>query len=94
MLIKFLLDDVSVLWYTEINRLERGENATGIKHKRIVAGLTQKELSIASGVPRITIARAESGRRINLMNYLKLAKFFGCRVEDLIDQKPEREESA
>lgn len=61
---------------------------------RTVAGLTQKKLSEVSGVPRVTIARAESGRRINLTNYLKLAKYFGCRVEDLIEQKPEREESA
>ena len=61
---------------------------------RVVAGLTQKELSDVSGVPRVTIARAESGRRICLTNYLKLAKYFKCRVEDLIESEPDREESA
>ena len=61
---------------------------------RVVAGLTQKELSDVSGVPRVTIARAESGRRICLTNYLKLAKYFKCRVEDLIEKQPDQEESA
>ena len=61
---------------------------------RIVAGLTQQELSDVSGVPRVTIARAESGHRINLKNYLKLARYFKCQVEDLIEQEPEQEDSA
>ena len=61
---------------------------------RVVAGLTQKELSDVSGVPRVTIARAESGRRICLTNYLKLAKYFKCRVKDLIEKQPDQEESA
>lgn len=52
---------------------------------RKLAGITQKQLSEISGVPRISIIRYESGKyHPNLKNAEKLAAALRCTIEDLI----------
>ena len=54
---------------------------------RKARGLTQDELSRISGVPRITIARYETGRVDPTMaNAKKLADALGVKIDDLIEK--------
>ena len=48
-------------------------------------GMTQKQLSEKSGVPRLCIIRYESGRyKPGLENAAKLAAALGCSIDELI----------
>jgi len=56
--------------------------------------MTQDELSRASGVSRITIARAEATGKIATLRVVKLlAAALGCPVEELIGE-PKGEKTA
>lgn len=51
-------------------------------------GLTQDGLAAVSGVARITIARAESGRVMpSLQTLTRLCDALGVKLDDLIDRK-------
>ena len=57
-----------------------------LKALRTERNLTQDELSKASGVGRITIARIENGSNTSLKILRRLAAALGCTVEDLITE--------
>lgn len=62
--------------------------STRIKRLREARGMTQFELSEASGIHRVTIARYEIGDiGISLENAAKIAVALGCTVNDLIEGK-------
>ena len=57
-----------------------------LKYLRREKGMTQDQLSKASGVSRITIARIEATGRISTLRVITmLAKALGCEINDLID---------
>lgn len=52
---------------------------------RQARGMTQKQLAEASGVPRVCIARYESGRHYpSMRNAERIASVLGCAIEELI----------
>ena len=62
--------------------------STAIKEIRVNRGLNQDQLSALSGVPRICIARYESGKYYPSMeNALKLAEALGVTLDELIGKK-------
>lgn len=65
-----------------------------LKQLRREKGMTQDELSRASGVSRITIARAEATGKIATLRVVKLlSAALGCPVEELIGE-PKGEKTA
>lgn len=59
-----------------------------LKRLRRERGMTQEQLSKASGISRITIARIEaSGKVATLRVITMLAKALGCSINDLIGQE-------
>lgn len=55
-----------------------------IRHWRMQKGLTQAQLAEAAGVSRKTVNTVENGIFIpSTVLALKLARVFGCKVEDL-----------
>lgn len=60
---------------------------TALVEARKARGMTQGQLSTASGVHRVTIARLENGKGSpNLHTLSLLAAALGIRVEDLIEK--------
>lgn len=58
-----------------------------IKQKRRELGLTQRQLAEKCGVAPQCVSNWESGKSFpTLYSFRLLAKFFGCRVKDLIDE--------
>lgn len=57
--------------------------ASRLRALRAALGLTQRDVSVGSGVNNATVADAEAGFEMTLTNALKLAKFFGKPVEEL-----------
>lgn len=54
----------------------------GIRQKK---GMTQRQLSEASGVNRVTIAKYETGKSVpSLSNAEKLAKALDVKIEELM----------
>ena len=49
--------------------------------------LTQKQLADALGLTVVTIYKVENGLGVNIMTALKMAKFFGCKVEDIFEME-------
>jgi putative transcriptional regulator len=47
--------------------------------------LTQKQLADALGLTTVTIYKVENGLGVNIMTALKMARFFGCSVEDIFE---------
>lgn len=61
-----------------------------LKYLRREKGMTQDQLSRASGVSRITIARIEATGRISTTRVIMmLAKALGCDVNDLLGEAEE-----
>lgn len=61
---------------------------TRLEKVRKAKGMTQRKLSILSGINRVSIARYETGRvSPNVRNLTKLADALGVPVDDLIDKK-------
>lgn len=55
-----------------------------IKVARAGQGMTQQQLAEAAGVSRQTINAIESGKFVpSTVLALKMARIFGCKVEDL-----------
>lgn len=55
---------------------------------RKAKGLTQRKLSFLSGVPRVSIARYETGKvSPNARALERLATALGVRMDDLVDRK-------
>lgn len=61
-----------------------------LKHRRESKRWTQEQLSLKSGVSRISIARYESGQREPTLTIAaKLAAALDCSVDDLVERKEE-----
>ncbi|MBX6773475.1 MAG: helix-turn-helix transcriptional regulator [Chloroflexi bacterium] len=57
-----------------------------LRERRLEAGWTQEQLGERVGVSRQTIISIEAGRYMpSLPLALRLARTFGCRVEDLFE---------
>ena len=61
-----------------------------LKHRRESKRWTQGQLSLKSGVSRISISRYESGQREPTLTIAaKLAAALNCSVDDLVERKEE-----
>ena len=61
-----------------------------LKHRRESKRWTQEQLSLKSGVSRISITRYESGQREPTLTIAaKLAAALDCSVDDLVERKEE-----
>lgn len=60
---------------------------TAIRRYRKRLGLTQEEFAVALGMSQASISRFETGeRKPDVDDLIAIAKFFGCKVDDLIDK--------
>lgn len=59
-----------------------------LKNERELAGVTQAELSAASGIHRVNIAQYEANRRIAMRCAQQLCAALGITVERLIGEAP------
>lgn len=60
---------------------------TAIRLYRKMRGLTQEEFASAIGMSQATISRFETGeRKPDVDDLIAIARFFGCKVDDLIDK--------
>lgn len=60
---------------------------TAIRKYRKRLGLTQEEFAAALGMSQASISRFETGeRKPDVDDLIAIAKFFGCKVDDLIDK--------
>ena len=60
---------------------------TAIRRYRKMRGLTQEEFASAIGMSQATISRFETGeRKPDVDDLIAIARFFGCKVDDLIDK--------
>lgn len=60
---------------------------TAIRRYRKLLGLTQEELADKLGMTQAAISRFETGgRKPDVDDLIAIAKFFGCKVDDLIDK--------
>ena len=60
---------------------------TAIRRYRKRLGLTQEEFAAALGMRQASISRFETGeRKPDADDLIAIAKFFGCKVDDLIDK--------
>lgn len=58
-----------------------------IRRYRKLLGLTQEELADKLGMTQAAISRFETGdRKPDVDDLTAIAKFFGCKVDDLIDK--------
>lgn len=61
-----------------------------IKVARAGQGITQQQLAEAAGVSRQTINAIESGKFVpSTVLALKMARIFGCKVEDIFQLEDE-----
>ena len=61
-----------------------------IKVARAGQGMTQQQLAEAAGVSRQTINAIESGKFVpSTVLALKMARIFGCKVEDIFQLEDE-----
>lgn len=58
------------------------ENIGSLVSKRIKAGLSIKELSLLTGVSKLSLYRYENGTLPSGKNYNKIAKYFGWELVD------------
>lgn len=68
--------------------------ATGrqLKAARIVAGFSQDEAAVHSGISTSTLRRAEVGRsELRWSTVCRLASFYGVEVYDLVSEEPTSE---
>lgn len=60
---------------------------TAIRRYRKRLGLTQEEFAAALGMSQASISRFETGeRKPDVDDLIAIAKFFGCKVDDMIDK--------
>lgn len=60
---------------------------TAIRRYRKRLGLTQEAFAAALGMSQASISRFETGeRKPDVDDLIAIAKFFGCKVDDLIDK--------
>ena len=63
-------------------------NITNLARIRKARGMTQRKLSIKSGVHRVSIARYETGKvSPNIRVLERLANALGVPIDDLVDRK-------
>jgi len=64
-----------------------GHTATGLRDRRLAAGMNQTELAEAAGCQQSTISQIETGTRRGGVDLLAaIARVLGCTVDDLITQ--------
>jgi DNA-binding XRE family transcriptional regulator len=54
-----------------------------IREMREGLGLSSRDVGKGAGVGHVNVTRAESGYGVNLHTAMKLAKFFGKKIEDI-----------
>lgn len=60
---------------------------TAIRRFRKALGLTQEEFATEIGMSQASISRFETGeRKPDVDDLIAIAKFFGCKVDDLIKE--------
>lgn len=60
---------------------------TAIKRIRVLKNITQQEMAAALGISPAAISHWETGRRKpDVDDLIAIARFFGCKVDDLIDK--------
>lgn len=60
---------------------------TAIRRLRKARGLTQEEFAVALGMSQASVSRLETGeRKPNVNDLIAIAKFFNCKLDDLIDK--------
>ena len=60
-----------------------------LKELRKTKKMTQCDLADRFNVSNVTVSRWETGTQTpSLETVLLLAKFFGCTIDDLVEQKP------
>ena len=60
---------------------------TAIKRIRVLKNITQQEMASALGISPAAISHWETGRRKpDVDDLIAIARFFGCKVDDLIDK--------
>lgn len=60
---------------------------TAIRRYRKERGLTQAEFAEALGMSQASISRFETGeRKPDVDDLIDIARYFGCKVDDLIDK--------
>ena len=65
--------------------MERNFRKNKIKELRLLVGITQRQLSISTGIQQANICRWEKGlNRPNIMDCWRLADFFGVSIDYLI----------
>ncbi len=65
--------------------MERNFRKNKIKELRLLVGITQRQLSISTGIQQANICRWEKGlNRPNIMDCWRLADFFGVTIDYLI----------
>lgn len=65
--------------------------AVKIRERRTAAKLTQEQLAVAAGVTAKTLGSVERGQNASIDTLWKLARYFGCTVDDLL---PDEQEAA
>lgn len=56
-----------------------------LKERRLKAGLTQENVAKIIGVDQTAVSLWENGKKPLLKHRVKLAKFYGCKVDELLD---------
>ena len=60
---------------------------TAIRRYRKRLGLTQEEFAAALGMSQASVSRFETGeRKPDVDDLIAIAKFFGCKLDDLIEK--------
>lgn len=61
-----------------------------LKRIRMEKGLTQTEVAVATGIPQYSISDWEIGRKAPMFaGILRLAKFYGVSIDELLEEVPE-----
>lgn len=68
---------------------------TEIRRIRKELGLTQEEFASKLGMSQAAISRYETGERTpDVYDLLAIARYLGCKVDDLIDKRGAHEQEA
>lgn len=70
------------------------QTSAQVRAERAAAGMTQTELAERSGLPRMTVIRIETGKRVpDVQQIARLCTAFGLRMETFMMRVQERVDS-